>query len=327
MTQQMTTTEATLVAVIDPPHTPDHPLRAPVAPDPEAAPARTFSDPDHPAVLFTGFDVDAYARTARGKIAVDRAAVAAEPFDAITAADLAFLWRLDSAGLSETRAILSTWTGNEARITAFIATWAFDRMALSWAVRDLLDAAAARPDPRSRAGLGARARELWVERLMPLVAPGVTAVVGETTTAGHMIRMALQEASLQAAYAEMAPRLTGEARRVVELIVARRSDFIDFYHREASARIARSRPEAVAARLALVGWQPLRIVGIPDPDEARALATIFLTDEARARLAAAQEPTRALLRGIGLTPGSDRAGGPPPPPSKGLWARRKRHGV
>ncbi|MFV0429329.1 MAG: hypothetical protein ACK5KO_07890 [Arachnia sp.] len=286
---------------------------------------RQFSDPARPRVLYTGFDVDAYARAARGRILVDAPAVQREPLDPITAADLAFLWRLDSAGLSETRAILSTWTSNEARITAFIATWAFDRMAVAWAVRDVLNAVGFDPAPRSRVGLPARLREVWVERFMPMVAPGVTAAIGETTTAWNMIRMALQEASLQAAYAEIAPRLHGEAARVIDEVIGRRDDYVSFYHQEASARIARSSAEATAAKLALTAWRPLRIVGVPDPDEARAMGNIFLTDQARERLAAAQRPTLELLNGIGLRPGSDRNGGPPPPPSKGLLFTRKQN--
>jgi hypothetical protein len=142
-----------------------------------------------------------------------------------------------------------------------------------------------------------------------------------------MIRMALQEASLRAAYAEMLPRLDGEARRVVLEIVSRRDTFIDFYQREASARIGRSRRERASARLSLVGWEPLRIVGVPDPDEARALGNIFLTDDAAARLDAAQRPTLDLLDGVGLVPGTDRDGGPAPAPTRGLLARRRRHGL
>lgn len=288
---------------------------------------RVFSDPDRPEVLFTHFNVDAYAREARGRIPVDEAAVMAEPPDPVTAADLAFLWRLDSAGLSETRAILSSWTGNEARITAFIATWSYERMWLGWAIRDILTTVGDMPEPRNRLQLSARLREVWIERLMPLVVSPVSAIAGEVTTVGHMIRMALQEASLRAAYTELLPRLRGEARRVVAEIIERRATFIDFYHAETSARIARSRGEARSARLALVGWQPLRIVGVPDPDEQRAMGNIFLTPEAQCRLRAAQQPILDLLRGIGLQPGSDRDGGPPPPPSPGLLARRRRHGL
>ena len=288
-------------------------------------PERAFSDASRGDVLFTDFDVDAYVRGARGRIVVDAAAVT--PLDDITAADLAFLWRLDSAGLSETRSMLSCWTGNEARITAFIAPWSYERMWLAWALKDVLDAVGVRPEPRSRGRLGARLREAWVDRLMPLVVPPLAAAVGEPFTAGHMIRMALQEASLRAAYAEMLPRLDGEARRVVLEIVSRRDTFVDFYQREASARIGRSRRERASARLSLVGWEPLRIVGVPDPDEARALGNIFLTDDAAARLDAAQRPTLDLLDGVGLVPGTDRDGGPAPAPTRGLLARRRRHGL
>ncbi len=288
-------------------------------------PKRAFSDASRGDVLFTHFDVDAYVQHARGRIVVDTGALT--PLDDITAADLAFLWRLDSAGLSETRSMLSCWTGNEARITAFIATWSYERMWLAWAVRDVLDAAGVRPEPRVRNRLGARLREAWVDRLMPLIVPPIAAAVGEPFTAGHMIRMALQEASLRAAYAELLPRLDGEARRVVDEIVSRRETFVDFYQREASARIARSRRERISARLALVGWEPLRVVGVPDPDEARALGNIFLTDDAAERLRAAQRPILDLLDGVGLVPGTDRDGRPAPAPTRGLFARRSRHGL
>ena len=100
-------------------------------------PKRVFSDASRGDVLFTDFDVDAYVHGARGRIVVDAAAVG--PLDDITAADLAFLWRLDSAGLSETRSMLSCWTGNEARVTAFIATWAYERMWLAWALKGVGD--------------------------------------------------------------------------------------------------------------------------------------------------------------------------------------------
>ena len=288
---------------------------------------RAYSDASRGDVLYTAFDVDSYVHAARGRIAVDADAVAAAGLDDITAADLAFLWRLDSAGLSDPRSMLSCWTGNEARITAFIATWSYERMWLGWAVKDLLEAAGAPTGLRRRGRLGARLREVWVDRLMPLVVPPVAAVIGEPFTAGHMIRMALQEASLRAAYTELLPRLDGEARRVVEEIAARRAVFVDFYHREASARIARSGAERLSARLALAGWQPLRIVGVPDPDEARALGTIFLTEAAQARLRAAQRPTLDLLDGVGLVPGVDRDGGPPPAPTAGLLTPRRRHGL
>ena len=184
---------------------------------------------------FTTFDVAAYTRDAQGRIAVDQQAVA--PLDDRLRADLEFLWRLDSAGLSETRAILGNWTGNEARITAFVATWAVERMWLAWALRDILAAEGPKPEPRSHTRLTARLRDVWVERAMPVVVAPVAAVVGESITAGHMLRLALQEASLQATYAAVLPRLDGEAARVVTEIIARRATIVEFFELEASARI------------------------------------------------------------------------------------------
>lgn len=277
-------------------------------------------------MLYTSFDVAAYTRDARGRIRVDKSAV--EPLDEALRADLEFVWRLDSAGLSEARAILGNWTGNEARITAFVVTWAYERMWLGWAVRDLLTAHDGQlPEPRSHARIGARLRDLWVEKAMPVVAAPVAALVGESITAGHMLRLALQEASLRATYQALLPRLSGEAARVVSEIIDRRVDIIDFFETEASARIGRSRGEALSARGALLGWRPLRIVGVPDPDEDRALASIFAAPEAKATLAYADARIRGLLEGRGIVPGTDRFGGPAPRPSRGLLCGRTRRGI
>lgn len=298
---------------------------APTLAEPGTAPRGRWYGKGSPAVLFTSFDVAAYTREAAGRIEVDKAAV--DAFDERLAADLSFLWRLDSAGLSETRAVLSSWTGNEARITAFIATWSYERMWLAWAVRDLLTASGVDPQPRIGSSLRARARDLWVERALPIVAPPVTSAIGERSSAGHMLRLALQEAHLQSAYRAVLPRLSGEAARVVSQIVERRDRIIEFFELEASARIARSRGEWLAARCALLGWRPLRIVGVPDPDEDRALASIFAKLPARERLASVDLRIRGLLNGVGLIRGADRDGGPAPAPSPGLFTPRRNRGI
>lgn len=269
--------------------------------------------------LLTDFDVDAYTRQARGRIAVDGAKVRLDHDSAIRD-DLSFLWRLDSAALSETRAVLATWTGNEARITAFIATWAYERLWLGHALRELLTAdGSPLPEPLRRATLTARLRGLYVERGLPFVAPVWTSIVGESVTAGHMARLAVQETALQAAYRAILPRLDGEARRVVEEVAARRDDMIRFFRMESSARISRSPQEARMARLFLLpSWKPLRIVGVADPDEPRAIASIFRTADDRARLAAVDRSLRELLaiRPTGWTQGASS-------PTPGLM--RKQH--
>ncbi|MDO5675920.1 MAG: hypothetical protein Q4G35_00255 [Propionibacteriaceae bacterium] len=275
-----------------------------------------------PLTLHTEFDVEAYTRGSRGRIRVDKAAV--ELPGGELREDLAFLWRLDSAHLSDTRALLATWTGNEGRITAFVATWAYERLWLAHAVRDLLTAdGGPLPEPLGRTTLIAKVRNLYVERGLPIVAPIWTSIAGESVTAGHMARLAIQEGAFQAAYLALLPRLDGEARRVVEEIARRRDEMIRFFRLEAAARISRSPQEARMAKLHLLpSWRPLRIIGAADPDEPRALRSIFRSPADRARLAAADTDLRRLLA---ERPTSVFWGAQAPTP--GLLSRKARHGI
>lgn len=256
---------------------------------------RLHSDAQRPTVLCTSFDVKAYTQRARGHIEVPTEGVAV---DTVAARDLAFLWRLESAAISETRAVLASWTANEARITAFIATWAVERHWMARALRDLLEASGTGLRPRGPRTLVSTARGLWVERALPIVAPLVGGVVKETVTAGHMARLAVQEGALQTAARALLPRLSGPAAEVVAEVARRRDDILAFYRAEALARATRSRAEAVSARIQLGGvWAPLRVVGVPDPDERAALSSIFARTDARRELAASDAAVTHALSG------------------------------
>ncbi|MDO5661493.1 MAG: hypothetical protein Q4G40_02250 [Brachybacterium sp.] len=255
------------------------------------------------AVLRTDYDVGAYARAARGRLPVDADAIVPGGLDVRTRADLAFVHRLDAAGLTEMRAVLSTWTANEARVTAFLATWAYERYWCARAIGDVLDADARDrapgrdPDaPFTRRGPLARVRAATVEGLVPILGPLATVIVGEPLTAGQMARLAVQEASLRAAYRALLPRLDGEARRVVGEVAERRPQMVEFFRVEAAARISRSRAEEISARLHLHRrWRALRVVGVPDPDENRALLSLGIGEEARHELWEADAGLRSRL--------------------------------
>ncbi|AQP48363.1 hypothetical protein BW730_13475 [Tessaracoccus aquimaris] len=256
---------------------------------------RLHSIAGRPLTLFTDFDVAAYTRDARGRLGIAKAKLTGITGDVRD--DLAFLWRIESAALSETRALLASWTGNEGRITAFVATWAYERLWLAHAVRDLLTAnGEPLPEPFERARLGARLRSWYDERVLPIVVPVWTSLVGESVAAGQMARIAVQEATMQAAYRSLIPRLEGEAARVVQEVVDRRDEIVRFFRLEASARITRSPQEARMARWHLQsGWRPFRVVGVADPDEERALASIFRTPEDQAAFESADADLRRLL--------------------------------
>ncbi|WP_413336591.1 hypothetical protein ACH82I_08210 [Brevibacterium sp. GP-SGM9] len=261
---------------------------------------RLFSDVEHPIVLRTEFDVPGYLAQARGRIAVDSERIEISEDEA---RDLGFLWRLENSALAETRALLASWTANEARITAFVTGWGYERYWLARALRDILEAS---PTPSadsatptdSRRGPVSRLRGIWVERGLPILAPVIGGVVKEPLTAGHMARLAIQEATLQAAERAVRARLGGEAARVLTEIIDRREEIIAFFRSEAVARIRRSRIEAVTARAHLIRpWAPLRIVGVAEPDEARALTSIFASAADRRGLIDSDAEIGQLLPG------------------------------
>lgn len=253
-----------------------------------------LDDSIHPVVL-TDFDVDKYVKNARGRIPVSASGLTMTPR---TARDLAFLWRLEVAALAEMRSLLISWTGNEPRITAFLATWAYERYWLARAERDLLTAAGGTlPVPAGRS-LTVRARGAYIDKGLPLTSPLVGSVVGEAVTAGHMARMAVQEGALRAALDALRARLSGEASDVVGEISRRRSDFVDFFRGEAAARVERSTAERMFA-LSMLGWPwaPFRAVGVADAAEVQALGSIFETPAAVADLEASDAAVGDLLPG------------------------------
>ncbi|MFC0676197.1 hypothetical protein [Brachybacterium hainanense] len=307
---------------------------APVPRDTAAVPPRLpphlrphqFADGTVAPVLTTDFDVSAYTRTAPGRIDVDAAALAADPGgleDPVLRRDLAFLHRIQGSALAEARAMLSTWTGNEARITAFLATWLYERHWAADALSALLgltdEAAPAEragpgpaqprsdgPGPRGgsrRRGLprphpGARARAFYVAHGLPVLAPLWSGTLGERVSAGHMARMSILESSLAAAHRALLPRVQGEAHRVLETVVDRSAPARAFFRLEAIARVTRSRSEALTARTMLVLAGPIwRIVGVRDGAEAEALASILSTAQARAEVRIAHEDITRFLPG------------------------------
>lgn len=254
-------------------------------------------------VLRTHFDVAKYVRRGSARLEVDTALLAAEePLGEDLRLALGVLQRLESSALGESRAMLATVTANEARITAFLATWLVDRYWQSRALRDLLtgDHAVDRPELRNTLHPLRALRRLHVDRVQPLLTPLWNVFAGEAVAAGHMARMAVQEASLQAALVALSRRLSGEAKRVVDLVIARHDASVDFFTAEAIARITRSRREAVTARLVLSLDSPLDGGGIVDADLRAALPILGADPRDRAALRRARYEITRLLPGPDL---------------------------
>ncbi|WP_232820139.1 hypothetical protein [Brachybacterium sp. YJGR34] len=254
-------------------------------------------------VLRTEVDVAAYVRRGSSRLAVDTARLAAQeqPAEDVLLA-LGVLQRLESSALAESRAMLATPTGNEARITAFLATWMVDRYWQARALRDVLtgDHPESRPLPRHRVGPLGTLRRIHVDRVQPLVTPLWIGLAGEAVAAGHMARMAIQEASLQIMLRALARRLDGEAAHAVHRVVARHDAATRFFTAEAIGRITRSRREAATARLLLSLDSPLDGGGIVDADLRPALAVLGADVRDRAALRRARYEITRLLPGPDL---------------------------
>lgn len=270
---------------------------------PRGIAVRMHSDETTSTVLRTNVDVDAYTRHEHVRIPVDLEALATDPeIPPAVGTALAVLHRLEGSALAESRAMLPTWTGNEARITAFLASWMVQRHWQARALRDVLtgDDPVERPLPFAAPTLAARLRRVHVDRLQPLIAPLWTFGAGEATTAGHMARMAIQEASLLAGLRALAPHLSGEARRVVDVVSDHHEPAVRFFTTEAIARITRSRREAVTARVLLSLNSPLDGGGVVDPDLPAALAVLGAQAADRAALHRARFEITRLLPGPAL---------------------------
>jgi len=272
------------------------------AADPAARPYLHLDETISPVVL-TDFDVEAYTRKGHGRLPVDTELLSVQgPLPAAMVRALRGWQHLEATALAESRAMLATWTGNEARVTAFLATWLVERYWLARALRDLLptEPSVAGDPPHPSAGACGRVRRIQVDRVQPLLAPLWSALAGEAITAGHMARMAIQEATLQAGLQALAPQLHGEARRVVEWAAERHEDPVRFFRAEAIARITRSRREALTARAVLALTSPLDGGGVPDPGLDAALAVIGTDPQQRAAVHRARFEITRLLPGPDL---------------------------
>lgn len=248
-------------------------------------------------VLMTDFDVAEYTKRARPKIKVD---VGELHLDPILHQDLEYLWRIEASAIGDMRSMLSSWTGREARITAFLATWAYERYWIAKALSDLLQADGCPGPAMPGFQLVGAAHSLYVDYLLPTLASLSTIIVREPMSAGHMARMAIHEGAMAAAYRALQSRVDADVAAIFDQILLRRADFVDFFQQEATARIQRSTPELRSAQLHLKWWVPMRPDGVPDPDERRAIRSIFRTVQSRVDVRASDDVIGKLLPGYPL---------------------------
>ncbi|MEV6632002.1 hypothetical protein AB0M54_14740 [Actinoplanes sp. NPDC051470] len=191
----------------------------------------------------TQFDVRAFTRTAQGRFRdeLDLAPFEAEPLAPDDRDLVRFLGRVEGATMEHLRDVLMTATHKDARVTAFLVTWAYER---SW-IADALDAVLeAHGDPRARAAAEGEARKRWGERRAwrgPLWRTMLAIGQRDAIVGAHMAAGLIDEWVLGAAYQTLAERAgNGALRKVIDRIASIKRRHEEFFAAEAHLRLTTS---------------------------------------------------------------------------------------
>ena len=245
------------------------------------------------------FDVREFARTARGshRAELDLSAINAAGVDADTARLIRTLRDLERLTMERMRNLLVTATHKDARVTAFLTTWAFEKF---W-VADALDAVleASGHDVTSPEGAP---RKSWAERVerRGSIARAIAGnIAGPELVAAHVTTGLIDEWITTAAYRRLG-ELAGTVRPVADMIIDLKARHIQFLLQDTNRRLTES---ARARKLALKevkrsAW-PLGAIDRSADDRTFFETTVFGGSEGAARVAEIAELVAALP---GLSP-------------------------
>lgn len=201
------------------------------------------------------FDVREFARTANGS---QRGSLDLDEFTEVKlkTADLRALLALgdlESSTMHHLRNVLVTATHKDARITAFLVTWAYEKFWIADAIEAVLEAndvhhgdgnadgiAADAADGRRRHGLAEAS-----DRRGPIRRAISAMTIGEPIIAVHMTSGLVDEWVTRAAYERLAEIRSIALQGIIERILAIKARHSVFFEQEAERRLRES-PRAVA---------------------------------------------------------------------------------
>lgn len=237
---------------------------------PASAPAATgrpgllySADAPEPLVRTTEFDVSAFTYDSIGdrRDEIDGDAFRAAPLTGQALRAIAYLWDVERSTLPLVRNILSGYTHNESRITAFLTTWAYEKY---WAAATMAEILAlhgrATTGPiRDDRDVPARL-EATAFALRPISDSVWTTLVGEPVAALDVAKLASYERAGLAAYdAVMANDPHPALVAALAPLRDRKLLYGEFYELETRMRVSDG-PAALrlVAGLSGFGWNPMR---------------------------------------------------------------------
>lgn len=194
------------------------------------------------------FDVREFARTAVGthRDRLDLEAVAAHPLPADAARGVRVLRDLEAATMDRLRNVLVTATHKDARVTAFLVSWAFEKFWIADALTAVIEAqpAAAEPASRTQAAPG-RGRAQRRATRGPVRRSLSGFLAGESIVAVHVTSGLVDDWMLRAAYERVIEQSdNAEIARALGEVLDLKARHSRFFEEEAVHRLLES-PRAV----------------------------------------------------------------------------------
>ena len=217
------------------------------------------SDGPEEAVPAQGFSVRDYARTASGshRSEMDLSAFADYPLRADTLRALRYVAAVESGTMGHLRNVLVTATHKDARVTAFLGTWAFEKFWIADALQHVIDAHAdtVLPTPKQRSRVAAFFGEIQ-ERVRPITGSIRANKLGEDMIAVHMALGTIDEWMTQAALTrivELDPNPALET--IVDRLLRVQVRQLEFFEAQTRDRLAAGEHTRIVVAQQLTGAQ------------------------------------------------------------------------
>lgn len=215
------------------------------------------------------FDVREYARTAVGNLREGLTLEAYEtaPLSVPTLRTIALLQAVERSTMQHLRTVLVTPTHKDARITAFLTTWAFEKFWIADALSGILAAHAPLPASAPRPAIVRFGREV-AERFAPIRESLVANQIGVPVLAVHMATGAIDGWLTQAAYSRIAEiEPNAELASTMDTVLGIKARHLTFFEPQSEYRLGASAKARSLARkrLSRSAW-PIGSDDLPTSD-------------------------------------------------------------
>ncbi|CAN5453562.1 hypothetical protein BH10ACT6_BH10ACT6_13700 [soil metagenome] len=242
------------------------------------------------------FDVREFARTAQGthRSELDLAAISASGLGADAIRLLRLLRDLERSTMQRMRNLLVTATHKDARVTAFLTTWAYEKFWIADALDAVLEATGDELHSSAVPGMMRHHVSERQERRGPVRRAIQGIIDGPQIVAAHVTTGLVDEWITQAAYCRLG-ELAGGLRSVVEMVNRIKDRHIGFLSEEANRRLASTaKARTLAAReLRHMVW-PIGAVEHSDEDRTFFDKIVFGTANGRVEARRIQDLIAAL---------------------------------